>query len=188
MTAREVAWEAMTLPRAFDCSRRTARFRARAAALEAQPTPPGPIAAMARFPDWARRLPRHLQPQHPDRPWLLVDGLLTWEWARRRGQRTVRIIPTLPARRVSVALLWPSGDAAVCAYCGRLLTRTIPADLTARSVWRQVTRPTVDHVIPLAQGGAPTLDNCTLACYACNQAKRDTLWVPQFGPHAAASG
>ena len=34
-------------------------------------------------------------------------------------------------------------------------------------------RPTIDHFVPLAQGGADELDNCVLACALCNAAKGD---------------
>jgi 5-methylcytosine-specific restriction endonuclease McrA len=32
---------------------------------------------------------------------------------------------------------------------------------------------TIDHVLPRAQGGASTWDNCVLACLACNKRKAD---------------
>jgi len=32
---------------------------------------------------------------------------------------------------------------------------------------------TIDHVVPRAQGGESTWDNCVLACVACNKAKAD---------------
>ena len=32
---------------------------------------------------------------------------------------------------------------------------------------------TIDHVIPRAQGGESTWDNCVLACVVCNKAKAD---------------
>ncbi len=32
---------------------------------------------------------------------------------------------------------------------------------------------TIDHVVPRAQGGESTWDNCVLACIACNKAKAD---------------
>lgn len=43
-----------------------------------------------------------------------------------------------------------------CAYCGSLLYE-----------------PTIDHVIPKSQGGGNTRDNLVLACWTCNQAKKD---------------
>ncbi len=50
---------------------------------------------------------------------------------------------------------------------------------------------TVDHVIPLARGGADTSDNLALACFHCNRRKSDRLTavapisgeeVPLFNP------
>lgn len=40
----------------------------------------------------------------------------------------------------------------------------------ASEQWQYV-RFTVDHVIPLAQGGADSLDNLALACFHCNRRK-----------------
>jgi len=56
--------------------------------------------------------------------------------------------------------------------------------------WQYV-RFTVDHVIPLAQGGSDTLDNLALACFHCNRRKADRtsaidpesgMEVPLFNP------
>jgi 5-methylcytosine-specific restriction endonuclease McrA len=33
----------------------------------------------------------------------------------------------------------------------------------------------LDHMIPLSKGGAPGIENCTLACVPCNRAKADTM-------------
>ena len=60
----------------------------------------------------------------------------------------------------------------------------------ASEQWQYV-RFTVDHVIPLAQGGADTSDNLALACFHCNRRKSDRLTavdplsgeeVPLFNP------
>ena len=40
--------------------------------------------------------------------------------------------------------------------------------------WQYV-RFTVDHIIPLAQGGSDTPDNLALACFHCNRRKSDRL-------------
>ena len=42
---------------------------------------------------------------------------------------------------------------------------------------------TIDHVIPLAQGGMNTLDNLALACFHCNRRKgtRQTALDPETG-------
>lgn len=56
--------------------------------------------------------------------------------------------------------------------------------------WQYV-RFTVDHVIPLAQGGVDLLDNLALACFHCNRKKANQLTavdldseeeVPLFNP------
>ena len=51
-------------------------------------------------------------------------------------------------------------DASTCYLCGRLLT----ADEVH-----------LDHVIPLARGGAHTADNLRVACAPCNQSKGATM-------------
>ncbi len=37
---------------------------------------------------------------------------------------------------------------------------------------------TLDHVIPRSQGGEDNIGNLVLACYGCNQKKRDRLIAP----------
>jgi HNH endonuclease len=51
---------------------------------------------------------------------------------------------------------------ALCEYCH-----------TAEQ-WQYI-RFTVDHVLPLAEGGTNTLDNLALACFHCNRRKADRL-------------
>lgn len=60
----------------------------------------------------------------------------------------------------------------------------------ASEQWQYV-RFTVDHVIPLAQGGVDSLENLALACFHCNRRKSDNLIgidpqseikVPLFNP------
>ena len=49
-------------------------------------------------------------------------------------------------------------DRFTCQYCGR---QPRPDELT------------IDHVVPKAQGGTSTWDNCVLACVNCNHRKAD---------------
>lgn len=51
---------------------------------------------------------------------------------------------------------------AVCYYCGRTLAKA---------------EVTMDHVVPLAQGGASTPGNVVPSCKACNTLKRDMTAV-----------
>lgn len=60
----------------------------------------------------------------------------------------------------------------------------------ASEQWQYVSF-TVDHVIPLTQGGANSIDNLALACFHCNRQKSDKLKsfdekslseVPLFNP------
>ena len=47
-------------------------------------------------------------------------------------------------------------DAGRCAYCGK---------------WVPITHATVDHILPLSQGGASTWENLVNCCISCNQRK-----------------
>lgn len=71
----------------------------------------------------------------------------------------------------------------VCSYCGRRCFITLdkgrPDELT------------VDHVWPLSKGGGRGIDNCVLACRACNEAKGDmepSEWAQARLDAAAALG
>ena len=35
---------------------------------------------------------------------------------------------------------------------------------------------TIDHIVPINQGGPDTIDNKAGACFSCNSAKRDRVW------------
>ena len=61
-------------------------------------------------------------------------------------------------------------DAGVCKICGKVCN---PKDLRWGSLGPDF--PTVDHIIPLARGGAHTWDNVQCACAICNSNKRDLL-------------
>lgn len=52
----------------------------------------------------------------------------------------------------------------------KLLETTKVCYLTGRIVG---TNASLDHVIPLSKGGKTDLENCKIACYAANQAKKD---------------
>lgn len=64
-----------------------------------------------------------------------------------------------------------------CCWCGDAFS-DLPN--TTRS-------PTLEHVIPLSQGGADHPDNMAVACVRCNQ-KRGTKGVDAFLAHATALG
>ncbi|MBD1903061.1 HNH endonuclease [Trichocoleus sp. DQ-A3] len=51
----------------------------------------------------------------------------------------------------------------------------------ASEQWQYV-QFTVDHVIPIAQGGVDTIENLALACFHCNRRKADKITAidPQF--------
>ena len=50
-----------------------------------------------------------------------------------------------------------------CRYCSVLLTKSGP------------TKATKDHVVPRSKGGSNARYNIVMACYACNQAKDDSI-------------
>lgn len=55
-----------------------------------------------------------------------------------------------------IQLLTRNQGGRYCAYCGR---------------WCDDGELTLDHVVPLADGGPDTLENLVLCCLACNQRK-----------------
>jgi len=67
------------------------------------------------------------------------------------------------ARELRQSRWWQNLSAkAVCYYCGRPLKKG---------------EVTMDHVVPIAQGGKSTPGNVVPACKACNTAKRDMTAV-----------
>jgi 5-methylcytosine-specific restriction endonuclease McrA len=58
----------------------------------------------------------------------------------------------------------------------------------ASEQWQYV-RFTVDHVVPLAEGGGDSLSNLALACFHCNRRKSNHLIGidPQFGTKVLCS-
>lgn len=79
----------------------------------------------------------------------LADGLATWEHGVLRLN-----YPPLAYRSVYRRVL--RRDGLVCAWCGE------PGS-------------TLDHVIPLSYGGRTTMDNCVVACRACNHSRHNLL-------------
>lgn len=88
--------------------------------------------------------------------------------ARRRGQQADPVDP--------IAVL--SRDQWICQLCGI----STPRRLRGKNVRNA---PTVDHIIPIARGGAHTYDNVQCACRACNTTKgakmRGQLRIPMAG-------
>ena len=74
---------------------------------------------------------------------------------RRAVEHAARVEPFTPAQWQAVVRFYGGG----CAYCG--------AD------WEHV-----DHVVPLARGGAHALANLVPACAPCNLSKGATVWAP----------
>ena len=56
-----------------------------------------------------------------------------------------------------------------CAYCGNLLTTDPQKILNGQlaGAW------SIDHMTPIKKGGSDNEDNLILACFSCNQIKRD---------------
>jgi len=82
-------------------------------------------------------------------------------YRQRRRARLRSVGAALTARRISELEARAGG---ICHYCG-----CEPDYLT------------LDHVVPLAAGGAHTEDNVVFACHPCNSLKRD-LSVEEFLP------
>lgn len=95
-----------------------------------------------------------------------------WKWGNGHGGEVLRIVgeaavaagldaPDLVHVVPSRVTLLAKRDGWLCGYCDTPLGWGHPS----------VTPPTVDHVVPRAQGGADTMDNLVLACGSCNSAK-----------------
>jgi 5-methylcytosine-specific restriction endonuclease McrA len=54
-----------------------------------------------------------------------------------------------------------------CFYCNAII---MPNHSSRRK------RATLDHFIPLGQGGPDSFENCVAACQHCNEQKADNLW------------
>lgn len=60
----------------------------------------------------------------------------------------------------------------LCHYCGHKLVKD-----------DQYYRITLDHIVPLARGGATSKDNLVAACWRCNHSKHDRMlvdWKPRW--------
>lgn len=55
-----------------------------------------------------------------------------------------------------------------CCICGRVVALDKPMQAPDRA--------TIDHIIPLSKGGTSDPENLQLACFPCNDVKRD--WYP----------
>lgn len=77
------------------------------------------------------------------------------EKQRKRARRAGRRAELLVNQWLYILLSWRGR----CAYCGA------PAD-------------TMDHIIPLANGGGTTKTNVLPCCSDCNQAKGTAVWLP----------
>lgn len=116
-----------------------------------EPPAPGPVRR--------RRTWKHYTPAGPvtiTKP----DGTVTVERALRPREyrAAVRDRPVDDNLRRAVK----RRDRGACRYCG-----TAVADSYQ-----------VDHVVPVAQGGASVMGNLVLACTPCNQEKGNTVWTP----------
>lgn len=117
-------------------------------------------------------------PQGKDRtilPWMIFDKVIAERAARRANpQPQPAPTPGQPKRRSwdrNTRLRVYRRSGGLCYLCGIQVTGVEGA----RSYG------TLDHVVPLARGGADEESNLALACYGCNQDKADLL--PPQGLH-----
>lgn len=59
-------------------------------------------------------------------------------------------------------------DGRVCRACGRPVVVRSKRGRRTRDPHNQLT---LDHIIPISQGGAPTVENLRVCCRQCNMAK-----------------
>ncbi len=77
------------------------------------------------------------------------------EKQRKRARRAGRAADLMIYHWLYLLVVWRGN----CAYCGR------PFE-------------TMDHIVPLANGGGTTKTNVLPCCSDCNQAKGTAVWLP----------
>jgi hypothetical protein len=71
-----------------------------------------------------------------------------------------------------------------CKRCGKLTQLRVGRTLEQEQ--RQPHNlPTLDHILPIGQGGCHVASNCQLLCYECNDAKQNNLESELPPPKAA---
>jgi 5-methylcytosine-specific restriction endonuclease McrA len=86
----------------------------------------------------------------------------------RKGKRRIKH-PKARRRRWAVRML-VSKTGGLCEYCGKTTTRDDDDPL----------RMTIDHVVPVSQGGDDRPENLRLACRRCNEEKGDGIAVDVY--------
>ena len=86
-----------------------------------------------------------------------------------------RTLSKLRKRRNQLILQFhEKGQIVVCGYCG--------------CCFDQLTKYTLDHIIPLSLGGSSSIENLVLACFTCNNIKSNALQHVKFGVKKGCSG
>lgn len=95
--------------------------------------------------------------------------------SNHRHKRRERIKSTQrePVRRVAIFIR----DKWTCQLCGE----PIEQDLT----WPHKMYPSLDHIVPLSNGGGHSMDNCQATHFLCNVRKSDRLQTPATHPKVA---
>ena len=141
--------------------------------------------AVSRTPASPRIHPTLVIP-HPNRPghWVVIDGRkAVWAYASQRRSflpiRPLSGTPVFCRGRTRLARLMRR-DGTQCVSCGKPLWLTPPRWMSSVD-WEVLHRPTVDHRMPRALGGATVWENLQLLCMQCNQDKGaidPALWHP----------
>jgi len=95
------------------------------------------------------------------------DKLRAAAHRRRAAERAVRHEPYLP-RDIHERDGW------VCYICGKRTSTEVH--------YSHPDAPTIDHIVPVATGGADAPYNLACACHSCNSAKRDSAAAPDGRP------
>lgn len=81
-----------------------------------------------------------------------------------------------PRSRLNRVAALYARDGRACHWCGLLLLPFDQIPLTAGPLPPDY--PTIDHLVPWSKGGTHDLRNLVVACSDCNQARGDSLPIP----------
>jgi len=113
---------------------------------------------------------------------IVIDGYLSWMIAlERRWTRIPAVFLTASERLAYEPIttwrdLWAKRPHS-CVHCGIPLFASLPPQLSMKE-YLQYAQPTLEHLLPLSQGGTDARCNLALSCLRCNQAHADqTPWI-----------
>ncbi|HWL70416.1 MAG TPA: HNH endonuclease [Geminicoccus sp.] len=108
---------------------------------------------------------------------------MRWRERQARAKRRAKLKGAVTLQMDSSVYHRLVTQAVHCAYCAGILTKGVHGSKALP------TTAVIDHVIPLAKGGAHDEFNLAVCCWACNSAKRSMMpavWAARLEPDMAA--